>query len=52
MGDRIIITIHLPANIDDIAAMLAKVADIWPNARVDTESDAGGWIIELPAIER
>lgn len=46
----ITITIHLPAALDDVNAVLAAVAERWPTSTVDT-SHEDGWRVTLPSID-
>ena len=51
MADRIVITIHLPAALDDVSHVLNAVAERWPTATVDTNHEDGWWIT-LPSPYR
>lgn len=48
MGDRLVITILLPVDVDDVTHVLNAVADRWPNALVDSSHEEG-WHVTVSA---
>lgn len=46
MGDRLILTVFLPAPVDDVAALLKVIAERWPSARIDFNAP-DGWHIDV-----
>lgn len=39
------VVVHLPQPVDAVSRLLNVLADIWPNAKLDT---TGAWRIEIP----
>lgn len=50
MSGHITIRVELPQPINDIGDLLGKLADIWPDVKVDFSSE-DGWRINIPARE-
>lgn len=50
MPDRITITIQLPQTLANVAELLVKVGDIWPESKVDV-SNEDGWVVRVDSIQ-
>ena len=46
MGDRLVITIHLPVAMDKVNTVLRALSDEWPKAVLETGHE-DGWHIDV-----